>query len=86
MTLVTDKAMVTVISKAGASQRTKNRIRENGPHFYVRDQCVGFLFPFAGRKIVLLESAWKVGDAWLGWLPLDEIEMFEEIDLSSQGF
>ena len=59
---------------SGASQRTKNRIRERGACGFTVEkgpQAVSFANN-RGVKWVMLTS--KSGD-WLGWLPVDEIEV-----------
>ena len=52
-----------------AKQRTKNRLREHGPQFQVlremNAQCLG------GRPAINVTSK----DGWIGWLPLEEIEL-----------
>lgn len=53
----------------GASQRTKNRIRENGPHFKVRQSPRSVLD--LGESVFLDSD--KTG--WFGWLPLSEVEV-----------
>ena len=62
---------------SGASQRTKNRIRERGADGFTVEkepQAVSFANN-RGVKWVMLTS--KSGD-WLGWLPVDEIEVINE--------
>ena len=59
---------------SGASQRTKNRIRERGADGFTVEkepQAASFANN-RGVKWVMLTS--KSGD-WLGWLPVDEIEV-----------
>ena len=58
----------------GACQRTKNRIRERGADGFTVEkepQAASFANN-RGVKWVMLTS--KSGD-WLGWLPVDEIEV-----------
>ena len=58
-----------------ASQRTKNRLRENGPVFRVKKaekaQCMG------GRVAFLLTAP----NGWHGWLPMEEVK-FSAIDVA----
>ena len=58
-------------AKSDANQRTKNRIRENGPKFEVK----GISHPVCmnGRKSVLLESR---STDWKGWLLFEEVSFF----------
>ena len=65
---------VRLTATPGASQRTKNRIRERGDGGFrvERDPTVP-LFDNHGRKWVLLMSAC----GWNGWLPVDEVESEE---------
>ena len=65
---------------AGAVNRTKNRIRENGPHFVVRSESQTCQFDRHGQLWVRLESiAQRASDGkggketWSGWLPVKEI-------------
>ena len=58
-----------------ASQRTKNRIRENGPWFTVERQG-GQAF---GIGHAHGEASWLLrGDNWLGWLPINEFRITEK--------
>ena len=61
----------------GASQRTKNRIRERGEQgFKVKKEAQPCRFDNnRGVNWVMLTS--QSGD-WLGWLPVDEIEVVNE--------
>jgi len=67
-----------VTALPGASKRTRNRIRENGPTF---------TFVKKGRPAsltgdgVLLRSK-RTG--WFGWLPLEEVDMVHDKDFSQQ--
>ena len=69
--------------KEGATNRTKNRIRENGPAFVVR---TGLTFQLAFNKgaqaCLLFESEAKRAsdgdggkETWSGWLPVEEVEV-----------
>jgi|1_EtaG_2_1085319.scaffolds.fasta_scaffold04159_7 hypothetical protein len=67
----------------GAANRTKNRIREHGPSFEIRNMkenvtCLGV----AGVFLVALTknaSDFKGGkESWTGWLPTKEIEVVNE--------
>ena len=58
----------------GASQRTKNRIRENGPRFNVRQSPRSVLD--LGESVFLDSD--KTG--WFGWLPLSEVEVAQQVD------
>ena len=60
----------------GASQRTKNRIRERGHGgFRVEREPTATLFDGnRGVKWVLLMSAC----GWNGWLPIDEVQIKQE--------
>ena len=62
---------LTVTAKSDASQRTKNRIRENGPKFEFME--ISHPICTNGRKAVLLESQ---STDWKGWLLFDEISIF----------
>jgi hypothetical protein len=65
---------INIKALSGASQRTKNRIRERGADGFTVEkepQAVSFANN-RGVKWVMLTS--KSGD-WLGWLPVDEIEV-----------
>ena len=69
----------TVMLKAasGASQRTRNRIRERGDEGFTvgrKPQAASFAGN-RGVNWVMLTS--QSGD-WLGWLPVDEIEVVNE--------
>lgn len=67
--------MVTISPSDEASLRTKNRIRENGPEFWI----------LAGPKPVTCFGGWcqavfcgSIRKSWSGWFPLSEIEMDNE--------
>ena len=66
----------------GAVNRTKNRIRENGPEFIVLKEPQTASFDRGGGLWVMLESiACNCNDGrggkepWFGWLPIKEIEV-----------
>ena len=71
--------MVTLKAASHASQRTKNRIREHGPVFYVKNSMLAAQW-FAGPAILAeippsryrrrRSPPWR---HWTGWLPFDEI-------------
>jgi hypothetical protein len=73
-----------LIPNKAASRRTRNRIRENGPHF--EDITRQFLGRSNGRVdfedghglrqcvLVRAEGARPAADGWMGWLPIEEIE------------
>mgnify|MGYP003661798886 CR=1 FL=1 len=78
MDLIVPGFRVKVTALDNAEQRTKNRIRENGElGFIIRQESN--VIALQNRKGVLLESlsspGKKRGDAWMGWLPLNEIDM-----------
>ena len=66
---------VKILARTNSSQRTKNRIAENGPWFFLK---------FEARQCLALENRlsvliFSVGDnGWFGWLPLDEITVNHE--------
>jgi hypothetical protein len=58
----------------GASQRTKNRIRERGDEGFTvgrKPQTASF----AGNRGVEWVMLTSVSGDWLGWLPVDEVEI-----------
>ena len=61
-----------------ATNRTKNRIRENGPEFVVLSDVRGVRFD-SGRWVHLKSTIMKSSDgkggkeSWSGWLPIKEI-------------
>ena len=69
--------VVQLKSIIGASQRTKNRIRENGPEFIVHTEAQSVSFDRSGKLWIRFESvARNTRDgAWHGWLPIEEIEV-----------
>ena len=71
----------------GATNRTKNRIRENGPVFIVSTSIKQMAFNFnkGAQVCILFESeAERASDGkggketWSGWLPLEEIKVENE--------
>ena len=65
---------VFLAAKPGASQRTKNRIRERGAQGFevkTRPQTTQFA-DNRGVDWVLLDAK---DSFWMGWLPVDEIEV-----------
>ena len=64
--------------KLGATKRTKNRIRENGPTFIIHS-CAQEV-SFDSGLWIRVESVAKNssnGQAWHGWLPQKEIEVIK---------
>jgi len=59
---------VTPINKA--SNRTKNRLREHGPEFFLVEEAQPVRFDNGARLWVLVKN-----DSWIGWLPEDEINI-----------
>ena len=55
-----------------AKLRTKNRVRDNGPTFFLEKELTDIL-NFEGK--VLLVRSEKTD--WFGWLPSDELEITE---------
>ena len=55
-----------------AGSRTKNRLREHGRFFFLLDW--GFPQSFDGDAAICVEPT-NQGDSWLGWLPLNEVEL-----------
>ncbi len=59
-----------------ASQRTKNRIRERGARGFVVRQTPTPCKALKNRKALLLMGVDdETPEPWIGWLPLDEINM-----------
>jgi hypothetical protein len=63
--------MVKLRAKESASNRTKNRIREHGEQAF--EVCREPQHIFSMAKVAVLLKA----ERWLGWLPIDEIEVIE---------
>ena len=64
----------------GATQRTKNRISENGPAFIVRSNNKRVAFDKGTQTWILFESEAKRAsdgnggkESWSGWLPVEEV-------------
>ena len=59
------------------SQRTRNRIRENGSLGFIITDFIKRHPSLQNRSAVLLRSVGMSGDgsAWFGWLPINEIEI-----------
>lgn len=64
----------------GATNRTKNRIRENGPAFIVRSNSKRVAFDKGTQAWILFESEAKRAsdgnggkESWSGWLPVEEV-------------
>jgi len=67
-------SIVKVKAAQGASQRTKNRIRERGAQGFevkLEPQCAQFA-DNRGVDWVLLDAK---DSFWMGWLPVDEMEV-----------
>ena len=69
--------MVTLKAAPHASQRTKNRIREHGPVFCVKNSMPAAQW-FDGPAILVEPMASRPTpldnpERWAGWLPFDEI-------------
>jgi hypothetical protein len=69
----------------GAANRTKNRIRENGPAFIMRTHARSVSFDNGARPWINFESVAKRAsdgkggkEAWVGWLPQEEVEVISE--------
>jgi len=60
--------MVIVTAKPGASQRTRNRLREHPGTFELKQTSNPVCFD---REAHLLEHP----DGWTGWLPADEVDI-----------
>jgi hypothetical protein len=61
---ITEEVFITINGQT-ASKRTRNRVKEHGPEF--------FMIPNPNRvNQVLLKS---INNKWFGWLPLDEIKI-----------
>ena len=69
-------SVVKLKAAQGASQRTKNRIRERGHGGFrvERDPMVPMFDGNRGTEWVLLLSAC----GWNGWLPIDEVQIEQE--------
>ena len=65
-----------ISAKPKASQRTKNRIRERGARGFVVRQTPMPCKALENRQAVLLMGVDdETPEPWIGWLPLDEIDM-----------
>jgi hypothetical protein len=60
-----------------ATKRTRDRIREHGPIFKIKD--VDFPPCMGGEQSVLVEAA----DMWMGWLPLNEVDIAKPLKKST---
>jgi len=70
-----------------ACNRTKNRIREHGSEGFVIQKFVPGCGLFDGRPAILFNSVTELSsdgaggkESWVGWFPIDEIEMSESED------
>jgi len=73
------KLTVRIAKTKEASQRTKNRIHERGPFFQVeRHHLDGQSWLM---REVSIEGVNPNNDGWLGWLPINEFRVIEEIEL-----
>ena len=61
----------------GASQRTKNRIRERGDEGFTVGRAPQAA-SFAGNRGVNWVMLTSQSGDWLGWLPVDELEVVNE--------
>lgn len=67
-----------ITAKTWANQRTKNRVKENGPFFAIIREDPNFRFQVEGQiPGVLLDSK---GTGWFGWLPKEQIEIHSITD------
>lgn len=65
-----------ITAKSNASQRTKNRIRERGAMGFVVRQMPQAVKALENRLGVLLMGVDdETPEPWIGWLPMDEIDM-----------
>ena len=69
----------------GATNRTKNRIRENGPAFIMLTHARRVSFDRGAQPWINFESVAKRAsngkggkEAWIGWLPQKEVEVIDE--------
>jgi hypothetical protein len=58
-----------LIPKKHASVRTKNRVKEHGPFFEIKD-AASSVIALNDNEGLLVESR---KDNWIGWLPADEV-------------
>jgi len=81
--LVVPGMRLRITAKQSASSRTKNRIRERGEFGFVlknRQPCMAL----HNRQSMMLmgqEPGKLAGDQWLGWLPEDEIEFEQWVEV-----
>ena len=70
-------SIVQIKAAQGASQRTKNRIRERGTHgFEVLREAQPITAPDnRGVNWIMVMSA---DGKWSGWLPIDEVQIEQE--------
>jgi len=62
-----------------ASQRTKNRIRENGPWFTLERKHTDKEFGIGKKAAGFGVQSWLLrGNDWLGWLPINEFRITEK--------
>ena len=81
--LVVPGMRLKVTARPDASSRTKNRIRERGDWGFVlknRQPCQA-LHNRMSFMLMGLEPGKLAGDQWLGWLPEDEIEFEQWVDI-----
>ena len=79
---------ITITATQDASRRTKNRIREHGPVFtraqsFISGQHVDqrpMNHPCLDGKLAVNVNS---PDAWGGWLPVKEIEIIENNELTT---
>ena len=65
------KMIVTITHTILSSKRTKDRIKQHGPEFFLKKTAVD-VFGFMGVECSLLEST---KDDWFGWIPTNEFNV-----------
>lgn len=76
--------MVKIEANDNASQRTKNRIREHGPFFFLKDSAKS-VQSLSGESGILVECQGfdpiiPNQNDWFGWLPESEVTVIEQED------
>ena len=81
--------VVLISANRFACSRTKNRIREHGDKGFLIKKFVPGSGLFDGRPAILFRSVtenfsngWGGKETWLGWLPVDEIDVSESSDIN----
>lgn len=67
---------VEVLVLKNASQRTKNRIKDNGPFFVIQDTEIRNPICLNGQEGILIKST---TNDWLGWIPASEVKIGESL-------